>query len=94
MYPNIMIRILDTDGARLTDAETRLHRMLRRYGIPADVEPVACHLEISRQGLAGQDPALQVNGYTVSAARPLDDALLDDCCRRLQQWLRQKRVDV
>lgn len=90
MSDPVTIRLLDMDGVALTHAEKRLHRYLREYGVAALVEPVPCHLEISRQGLTGHTPALQVNGYTVAAGRPLDDALLEDCCRRLRDWQRQR----
>ena len=88
----ILMRILDMDGARLSETDGRLHKYLRQYRIPADVELVACHLEMSRQGLMNRTPALQVNGYTVSAGRELSDALLQDCCERLSRWLKQKET--
>lgn len=90
MEPEILIRILDTDGARVTATSQRLQHFLQLYALPAVMETVSCHLEISRQGFVECDPVLQVNGFTVSSGVDLDDARLEDCCRRLAQWWQRK----
>ena len=87
----LLIRLYDTDGMRLTQAEKHLREKLHAHGVSAEVETVACHLEMGRQGLFGQEPVLQVNGYTVSASVPLTHAMLEDCCRRLGEWQRVKQ---
>lgn len=83
---NIVIRIFDTDGQRLTATFQTLQHLIKDHGLVAQVEPVACHLEISRQGLAGREPALQVNDFVVSAGVPISETMLDDCCQRLARW--------
>ena len=88
MKKTIIIRLLDEDGIRLTEAEQKLEQALQRHGVTADVQPVACHLEISRQGFAGATPAMQVNGFTVISGMALTDAHIEDCCRRLADWQR------
>ena len=47
--PDINIRILDLDGARLTQTERELRRHLKQYGIAARITCVGCGLEIARQ---------------------------------------------
>lgn len=84
----LMIRIFDTDGQRLTATQHMLQQKMQQHNLSAQLEPVACHLEISRQGLAGREPVLQVNDFIVSADQALTEQLLDDCCRRLARWQR------
>lgn len=86
MNKHIIIRLLDENGKRLTETEQRLEQSLTRHKVIADVQPVACHLEISRQGFAGATPAMQVNGYTVISGMELTDAHIEDCCHRLAIW--------
>ena len=82
----LCIRLFDTDGTRLASLEQQLRTQLRQHQVTADVEPVACHLEIGRQGLSGKEPAIQANGYIVTAGQTVSEDMLDDMCRRLAIW--------
>lgn len=71
-----VFRILDVDTNRLKDAEATIRRMVRKYGFSADIFQVQEVLEHGRLGIAGELPALEINGVIVSKNNLLNEEIL------------------
>ena len=85
--PEIVIRLLDLDGSRLAKAERDLHRRLEALNIKAKILPLACGLEIARQGFTDDTPALLMNQYTCVSGKELTEDVLDTFCQQLVTWI-------
>lgn len=71
-----VIRILDVDTHGLKHAEACLRRMVRMYGFSADIFQVQEILEHGRLGIAGQLPALEINGVIVCKNNKINEETL------------------
>lgn len=83
------IVLYDKDGVRLNLTALCFKKYLKLHHVNATLEPVGCHLEISRQGL--ESPAITINRVLVSAKQALDEARLEDFAQRLARM--QKASD-
>ncbi len=68
----LRIRVLDMDTRRLLDAEKTVRAAARKAGVQVDVLLVGDHLEISRFGLLGALPAVEINGRIVNTGKPVE----------------------
>ena len=90
--PDINIRILDLDGARLTQTERELRRHLKQYGIAARITCVGCGLEIARQGFANATPALLMNQYTITEGKEITEEAIETFCKQLLVWIEKQQA--
>ena len=72
----LRIRILDIDVNRLMQAERIARSAVKQAGIQASVMPVGDRLEISRNGIMGALPAVEMNGRVVSTCQPITGELI------------------
>lgn len=82
----LRITVMDLQGQRLAVTERDLRRLLRQFGLEAQVICVSCGLEIARWGYSCQTPVLMVDGHAFSASQELTHEVLEEFCRRLVQW--------
>lgn len=91
IQPEINIRILDLNGARMARAERELRRHLKRHGIEARITCVGCGLEIARQGFTNATPALLMNQYTISEGKEITEEAVETFCKQLLVWIERQR---
>jgi len=65
------IRVLDLDAGRLMIEENLVKLAVRKSKIKARVSMMADNLAITRQGLMGKVPVVEINGTIVSHSKPI-----------------------
>ena len=72
----LTFRIHDVESDRLRRSEAAIRRLVREYGFTADIFQVQEILEHGRLGIAGDLPALEINGVIAIKGKPLDEATI------------------
>ena len=72
----LTFRIHGVESDQLKRSEAAIRRLIREYGLDADVYQVQEILEHGRLGIDGDLPALEINGVIAIKKQSLDEAVL------------------